>query len=147
MKFLDSPCVLDANVFVPAFWQGELTPISARILKEISRQPAPTNWISGFTMLEVANAWWKLVRFASVEPEFAEAVIERVARLPLLVADPSPHTRRAFQLAVEFTVTVYDAHYLALAEQLSLPLVTADRHLVKITNSRFQIINLNDIEN
>jgi predicted nucleic acid-binding protein len=134
-------------VFVPAFWPGDLTQISARILAEISRQPVPSNWISGFTLLEVANAWWKLVRFASVEPEFAATVIDKVARLPLRVADPNPHTGRAFQLAVEFTITVYDARYLALAEALSIPLVTADRHLVKIIDPRFQIINLTDIAN
>ena len=39
--------------------------------------------------------------------------------------------RAAWQLSFELTVSVYDACYVALADLLELPLVTADEKLVR----------------
>ncbi|MCA9916401.1 MAG: type II toxin-antitoxin system VapC family toxin [Anaerolineales bacterium] len=49
----------------------------------------------------------------------------------------------AFDLAVHYELTAYDACYAALAQQLSLPLVTADAPLIrKLTGSGIEAVVL-----
>lgn len=56
--------------------------------------------------------------------ERAEEVLEDFADLPLVRYPMQPYQRRALSLRDNFTA--YDAFYLALAESLSMPLLTDD---------------------
>lgn len=60
-------------------------------------------------------------RFLSAVDDLGDIAIDRFPTLPLM--------RRAYQLRAN--VTPYDATYLALAEGLACPLVTADAHLAR----------------
>lgn len=59
----------------------------------------------------------------------AEQMLDDFADLPLHRYPMQPHQRRVLALRNNFTA--YDAFYIALAESLSLPLVTDDRKYAK----------------
>jgi predicted nucleic acid-binding protein len=54
-----------------------------------------------------------------------------LVRLPLQVASTAGLAETALMLALEHGATAYDAAYVALAQKLTLPLVTADEALVR----------------
>jgi len=89
--------------------------------------------------LEVTSAWRRLVAAGELD--------ERRARLALadlqgLRVDRVRHGKlldRCWELRKNFTVTVYDAAYLALAELLEATLVTADGKLAKAPGPRCPI--------
>ena len=61
--------------------------------------------------------------------ERAEQMVDDFADLPIVRYPMQPYQRRALALRDNFTA--YDAFYLALAESLSLPLLTDDRKFGK----------------
>ncbi len=69
------------------------------------------------------------LRGAAAMQDYADFRLERFAHLPLLP--------RAWQL--RDTVTAYDAQYVALAEFLDVPLVTADGRLSRASGLRCQV--------
>jgi predicted nucleic acid-binding protein len=58
-----------------------------------------------------------------------EFAIDDLLALPIMRVPVAPLLRRAFELRAN--LTAYDACYVALAEALECPLVTADRRLAK----------------
>ena len=80
---------------------------------------------------EVANTIWKLVthRLVLGRPE-GHAVVHALGQLPLVSARTAHLIRRAYAVAVETGLTVYDALYITLAELQKCEMVTADRRLV-----------------
>ena len=81
---------------------------------------------------EVANTIWKLVsRRQVLGPTEGHAVVHALGRLPLVHAPTGRIIGRAHAVAVETSLTVYDALYIALAELRKCEMVTADRKLVQ----------------
>lgn len=79
---------------------------------------------------EVANAGWKAVRAGNMLPEQHD---HTAARMPLVFDEliPSAHlATRAAVLSRLLNHPAYDCFYLALSEQRSATLITADRRLL-----------------
>jgi len=76
---------------------------------------------------EVANALWKKVLRGELGPEAARRVATDLALGAVPLYRQEPLMARALELALEARITVYDALFIALAEHLGAPLVTADR--------------------
>lgn len=78
--------------------------------------------------IEVANALWKYVRLGAVPIEEA---VEGAAVLRDIMSLTEDHEllAAAQRLAADLGHPVYDCLYLALAQRLASPLVTADRRL------------------
>lgn len=64
-------------------------------------------------------------RAIQITVERSEQMLDGFADLPLVHYPMQPYQRRALALGDKFTA--YDAFYLALAESLSMPLLTDDR--------------------
>jgi predicted nucleic acid-binding protein len=79
--------------------------------------------------LETASAFRSLVRRHSVPAPDAQASIALYAELPLERVEHLPLLLRVFALRENFTP--YDAVYVALAEALDAPLLTADLRLAE----------------
>lgn len=77
---------------------------------------------------EAANALLGYVRAGSLEPSDAVAMLEVLLMLPLRRHGAELATA-ALCAAVELGLSAYDGSYVALAESLDAPLVTADRRL------------------
>lgn len=81
-------------------------------------------WTTPFAEFEVANALWKH------RDVFANETAESMSlfyALQLDVRGSETLTQRALELAVAHDITVYDAAYIALAEETGSTLVTLDR--------------------
>jgi len=90
--------------------------------------------------LEVASVFRRLCAGAQLDPQRAA---QALTDLDVLRLDRVPHrplVQRCWEL--HHNVTVYDAAYIALAELLNAPLVTADQRLIKAPGAtcRFELL-------
>lgn len=117
--------VVDASVglkwFVP-----EVHAVEARQWRNL---PYEFHVPSIFFELEIANVLWKKVRRTEISHADADMILSQLSTLPLTRHPESTLLKEAFKLAGQTQRTVYDCLYLALAEQLSGKLLTADLRL------------------
>lgn len=78
-------------------------------------------------LAEVASALRGLFRSAQVPEDQALASLRLLPRLPITWYASEELLEHVWQL--RHRLTAYDAHYVALAERLDVPLVTCDRKL------------------
>ncbi|RLE73644.1 MAG: PIN domain nuclease [Thermoprotei archaeon] len=74
---------------------------------------------------EVANSLLKKVRRGEMSAEVALELVEAVPKI-VKIEPQAPLVPRALRLALEHSITVYDALYVALAESRGLELITCD---------------------
>lgn len=120
-----SVAVFDASVALKWLIADDLLAPPAFAAREDFEPVAPA-----FIQIEVANALWKYVRAGQVDIEDAVEGAAVLARLMILYPDEDL-LASAQRLAARLTHSVYDCLYLALAQRLSCPLVTADRRLAE----------------
>jgi predicted nucleic acid-binding protein len=77
--------------------------------------------------LEVASAWRRAARAGALGARRAGQALADLAALPLARAAHQPLMSRIWEL--RDNLSPYDAVYVALAEALNAPLLTADRRL------------------
>lgn len=79
---------------------------------------------------ELANALWKKVRRRNIgEAQALDALPRLLEPLDLLAV--GDHSGRALEIGIELEHPVYDCFFLAVAEALQIPLITADRRLAR----------------
>lgn len=81
--------------------------------------------------IECANGLVQSVRRGRVTVEDAFEALLVLANAPLERAQPPASEIDAFRVALEADLSAYDAAYVALSDELGLPLVTADARLVR----------------
>jgi predicted nucleic acid-binding protein len=79
---------------------------------------------------EVVNAVWKRLTTSGIDRTQAADVPLAVPRMFAELRPLVPLAARTLELAAELRHPVYDCFYLALAEERSVKLVTADRRLI-----------------
>ena len=77
---------------------------------------------------EVCNALWKKVRKGELTPTQARAALPQLARSVTLLPSEAL-AESALDLALELGHPIYDCIFLALAQTLDFPLITADKRL------------------
>lgn len=82
-------------------------------------------------MKEVANSLWKKVRQGDMESEVALALIEKVPKI-VKINPQYPFMTRAFKIALQYSITVHDALYIALAENKKYELITCDKKQAEV---------------
>ena len=110
--------VVDASVVVDSLIGSAVT--SERLSGEVLIAPAILD-------AEVGGAVRRRWRRGSLDDERAHLAIDALADLEILRFEHRALIRRAWQL--RHTVSFTDALYVTLAEQLGIPLVTADARL------------------
>lgn len=78
---------------------------------------------------ETTSALWKAVVFANLPIADAQIAIESLDDVLDELVPTSAHKQRALSIAVDLRHPVYDCFYLALAEERSCTIVTADERL------------------
>ncbi len=122
--------VLDASVVVDALVvAGPAGDVARAELRGFSELQVP----SIFTA-EVTSALRRLVRVRALSTMRAAAAISAVLSMRTIQFPFEPFARRAWEL--RDSITVYDAWYVALAEELGTELVTADKRLADATGPR-----------
>jgi predicted nucleic acid-binding protein len=91
-------------------------------------------------LYEFVSALWQGVRRKAIEFQLAEEVLVRLLDLPLIISD-SPLHASALRLSNDFGLpSSYDAHYLALAQELDCEFWTADERLYNAVRDSFPLI-------
>jgi predicted nucleic acid-binding protein len=125
--------VLDASAAVEWFL---LTPAGLRIDQRIANSGESLNCPHLFD-LEVAQVFRRLAREGTIPAHRADAAVEDLLRLDIGRYEHFPLLPRIWRFRHNFSV--YDAAYLALAEDLDATLITCDRHLASAPGHRIRI--------
>jgi predicted nucleic acid-binding protein len=137
--------VIDASVLVKWFlYQKEADRDRALALRELHISGRSIIYIPQLALLEVLNA----VRFApKAKEEDGEMALEAVRDLHLEVKPPEYDVlRKANAIAWAYKTTIYDALYVAHAEQVGYPLITADETMIRKLAGHSIIVPLRELE-
>lgn len=94
---------------------------------------------------EVASALWKAVRQGRISEADAKDALTALDDLKIELRELSwAQTAEALGIACELGITIYDASYLYLSEEIGLPLITSDKTLREKAGKRFKILYIGD---
>jgi len=124
--------VVDASVLAVALGDDGADGSSARgaVADEVLAAPELVD-------LEVLSVWRRQVAAGEMTARRAALAVSDLAALPLRRMSHRLVLQRCWEL--RHTVTVYDAAYVALAEALAIPLLTADARLSRAAGLRCEI--------
>ena len=123
--------VVDASVIAPAIADGG--PDGDRCRARIRGQSLAA---PDLLRLEAMSVFRRQASNGSLTPEQAKDALEDLLSLPLVVYPAAPLLSRGWDL--RDNVSAYDSCYVALAEALDCPLVTADKRLANAPGTRCQ---------
>ena len=120
--------VIDASLTMTWYFDDESTAATDELLDRVSEAGA---MVPGLWHLEVANAFQMAVRRQRIDGVYRDASLAELALMPITIdADTNSYAwSTTLRLAERFSLTLYDAAYLELAQRRSLPLATLDREL------------------
>ncbi len=137
--------VVDASVIVKWFLQNqEADRDRALALRDLHISRRSTIFVPNLVLLEVLNA----VRFSpKAMEEDGELALEALQDLHL-ETKPSEFDllRKANAIAWAYKITICDALYVALAEQVGYPLITADEVMVKKLKGHSIVVPLRELD-
>lgn len=116
--------VVDASVVIKWFVPEIYTEQAVSLLQAESELHAPDLLVPEF-----GNILWKKVQRREISVQEAEESIQIFQKIPVMTYSTRDLVEKSLEMAIRLKETVYDSLYLALAETLSCPLVTADRVL------------------
>ncbi len=137
--------VLDASVIVKWFLhQQEADRDRALALRDLHISGRSKIYIPRLALLEVLNA----IRFsAKANEEDGDIAIEALQDLHLEInAGDINVLRKTNAIAWAYKITIYDALYVALAEQMGYPLITADEAMVKKLKGHSIVVPLRELD-
>ncbi len=117
--------VVDVNVLAYLLIPGKYTALADQVLQADAEWAAPRLWRSEFRNI-LAN----YLRLKLMDLDDANALFKQAADL-IAAEEFEVHTVDVLRLSKLSTCTAYDCEYVALAEFLGLPLVTADVKVAK----------------
>lgn len=116
--------LIDASVWLAAFDSDDSQHVAAnRLLDDVAEGSAEALALD-LTLYEVANAAVMMTRDFSLASQLVTAVDRIVAEPPIPV--DTAMLGAATEMAVEHSITVYDAAYVAVARSNALDLVSCD---------------------
>jgi predicted nucleic acid-binding protein len=116
--------VADTNLIAYLQITGVLTPIASRVLQKDPYWITPPLWQTEFRNLLAGYMRRGMLL------ECAQIIMEKTLQL-IEERQVTPDSNRVLALVANSTCTAYDCEFVALAEQLGIPLVTADKQLLK----------------
>ena len=137
--------VVDASVLVKWFLhEKEADRDRALALREFHISGRSTLFIPQLALLEVLNA----VRFSpKADEEDGEMALETLEDLHLEIkANDVVLLRKANAISWGYKITIYDALYVGLAEQVGHPLITADEVMVKKLKGHSIVVPLRELK-
>ncbi len=124
-------CVVDASLGIKLFLVEPLSDAAHVLFAHLSDDPPARLYVPELFFIECANILWKYVRRFGYPAVNAVQDIGDLVRLPLQRVPMTVLAETALAMAVQYGSTAYDSAYVALAQQLGLPLITADEALVR----------------
>lgn len=130
MRLEDQGWVVDASAGIPLFINGPLSDAASRLFAHLAANPPVRIYVPDLFYIEITNALWKYVRWQGLPMVQAQEYLHQLGGLHLHVVSTTELMTDALAQASLYSISAYDACYIALAQRLSLPLITADTKLV-----------------
>jgi predicted nucleic acid-binding protein len=139
-----SDIVVDSSV--AAKWiLPELDSAEARRLISKGSMTGERLFVLDLALTEVANAIWKRHHQRIIAVKEARELLGRLLRMPVYVQPSTRLLDSALEIAAKCDRAIYDALFVALAQDLKFPGVTADEPLWQAVHANFpNIILLRD---
>ena len=140
--------VLDASVIVKWFLpHQEVDRDKALALRDLHIAGRSTIYVPELVFLEVLNA----IRFSSrADEEDGKTALEALQDINLETKSANTNSdllRKTNAIAWAYKITICDALYVALAEQVGYPLITADQVMVKKLKGHSIVVPLQEFRN
>jgi predicted nucleic acid-binding protein len=119
-------CVVDASVGIKLFLAEEGSDKAHSLFAGLAADPPARLYVPDLFFVECGNILWKYVRHFGYDAGIARQNVIDLQELRLRTVSTADLLIPAFDLALQYDLSTYDACYAALAQQLSLPLITAD---------------------
>jgi predicted nucleic acid-binding protein len=122
---MNDAVVVDASV-ATKWVVAEAHSDKAALLLTYRALHAPDHW-----QAEAVNVLWSKVFRGELSAADAEERLTVLMRAPVIGTPIAGLLSRAFAISVAHEATIYDTLYVALAEKLDIPMVTADERLIR----------------
>jgi predicted nucleic acid-binding protein len=130
------PYVVDASVLIQGYIREVDTAHVRTLLRDaMTPEPTVTLHVPEFCILECANILWKRVVFQNKPVAETEQALANLLAFPMAVHSSPELLSRALTLGIGHQLAIYDSIYLALAEHLACPLITADERQAKVAEA------------
>jgi len=109
--------------------------------------------VSGVTALSapcvivqgVANALWGVTRLNRISEADAKEALKALNDMRIEMHELNwTQTAQALSIACDLDLTIYDASYVFLADELKVPLITADKTLYETARKKCKILHIKD---
>lgn len=134
-------CVIDASVGIKVFLDEPDSSAAEQLFASLADDSAAQLYVPDLFFTECANILWKYVRRFGYPVEDAHANLTDLRESELTVISTTELLHSALDIGLQHNMTVYDSCYVALAQTLAVPLISADQKLVQkakaVIDSRF----------
>jgi predicted nucleic acid-binding protein len=121
-------CVVDASVAAQLYVPEPLTSQAVALFAMLAQANAAFH-VPDLFYAECANVFWKKAQRAVCTPAESTKALANILALPLRSTPAVDLAGDALTLALALGISAYDGCYLALAQRLGAPLITADQKL------------------
>ena len=141
-------CVIDASVGIKLFLVEDGSDAADTLFAALAQESPAHFYVPDLFYSECANILWKYTRRFDYPADNARQDVADLLALRLQTVSTADLLTAALELALQYGITAYDACYAALAQQLDLPLITADTPLAqKLAGSGITIHTLTSFSN
>jgi predicted nucleic acid-binding protein len=119
---------IDTNIAVKLFIPDPLSAKAETLFRSL-RQVQSQFFVPDLFYIELTNVLWKYVRANQYPADQVKVALQRIQALPLNVTATKDLMLDAIDLSLKHGISAYDAAYVALAQRMSVPLLTLDNKL------------------
>lgn len=134
-------CVVDTNVALKWVLNEPDSILAGQVAKDIAATGGAL-FLLDIARVEAVNVIWLQHHRRLLSEARSRAALADLWQVPITIVGTEPILAAAFDLAIQFDISVYDACFVAAVQQIGCLGVTADVPLVRKVGATFPTIKL-----